>query len=248
MQESTPELNQSTLLSNLETSSTTTLMPQGVNKALLISGLIISFLLVGGIAYYFGTLHANKLTKNNPPSPATQPQVETNSPATTAASPLSNNPYANWLKYSDSQVGVTLKYPGDWTAKALPDWEFNIFLDDHVFQIPTATEFKTPIQVYLNQVMDTTTNKKRYAQSTVEEAATFYTTNFYGEGVKEKTLSINGHKAIQLSGTAGPGMFEGFSYEHTLIQLDNKVLVISLENNKKFEEIYSQIVASVEIE
>jgi hypothetical protein len=155
------------------------------------------------------------------------------------------DPTSNWKVFSDTKNGIEFKYPQDWYAKQMAGWTLILFLDNKDFVIPEATEFMTPIQVSITETMNTNTNVKSYPYKTIEEAAKFSKTNLFGENVSETdNLIIAGKKAIQLAGTAGPGMLDGLYFKITYIQLDNKVLTVSLNNIKNYETIYDQILST----
>lgn len=202
---------------------------------ILVIVILLGLIAVVSSAYLVGTKNTSSLQ----PTPSVSP-----------ISQLPTQETTNWKKYRDSTNGIEFKYPNNWFAEpstgTISLSESTVFLDDRSFQIPTATEFSTPIQVYLNQYTDTTTNQKKYSDTTVEDGANRLKTYLYGESVKEvSNLSIGGRKAIQLSGQAGPGMLEGQSFKHTLIQMDGRLLIVSLSNNDNFESIYNGILSTI---
>jgi len=195
--------------------------------------IIIAIFAAGG--YYLGS--SNLML----PQPIASPVTYT-SPQPVA----SVDPTAGWKTYTDEVNKITFKYPQNWYANPTSGTltQSQVFLDDHPFEIPTATEFATPIQIHFNQYADTTTNEKKYSESTIEESVKRYKTYVFGNDVKEaNNLVVGGLKAVQLSGT-GTGMLEGIYLKSTFIQLDNRVLVIDLYNNKNFEELYNQILST----
>lgn len=196
--------------------------------------LVILALVVGGYFAYQNVQLKKSATQNQPtPAPLVSPS---STPDATA----------NWKIFSDEQNGIEFKYPQTWDAEKMLGWTFNVFLDDRSFEIPTQpTEFMTLIGVAFNEFMNTETNIKSYAEKTVEEAATRLKTYFFGQDVTEKDgLTVDGHKAIQLDGILGPGMLEGQYFKYTLIQMDDKVLMVSLNINRDFERIYDQILTT----
>lgn len=146
---------------------------------------------------------------------------------------------ANWKVYTDSVDKIEFKYPQSWYAQpsggTVPLIQSQVFLDDHSFEIPSATEFSTPIQTFfaLSSETDINMSAKRLKETV------------YGTSVTETdNLVIGGNKAIQLSGVAGPGELQGMFFKNTLIQFGNKVLIVDL-NDKNFENIYDQILSTL---
>ncbi len=150
---------------------------------------------------------------------------------------------ANWKTYTNTESGVEFKYPQTWDAKQLIGWQLNVFLDDHPFEIPTATEFLTPILISLNEAQNTVTNQKYFQEKTIEEGIKRISYLFDQSSITVKNLTIDGKKAVQLSGITAPGMLGGQFYMTTLIQLDNKLLLISL-HDQKFQKTYDQILST----
>jgi hypothetical protein len=196
--------------------------------------IILAIIAIAGGAYYFGT--KNKTTPTSNPVASVQPSTN---PTTIV------DPTTNWKTFSDLASGVEFKYPNNWFVEKMKGWTLTVFLDDKSFVIPEASEFMTPIQVVLNEVGDTNTDTKRYSETTVGDAVKRFRENVFGEDVKETTgLNIDGHKATQLVGTAGPGMLDGQYFRVTFIQMDGKVLIVTLYNNKDFDVIYNQILST----
>ena len=63
------------------------------------------------------------------------------------------------------------------------------------------------------------------------------------KSVQVNSLTVSGNKSVQISGVFGPGMLEGHYFKDTLIQMDNKLLVVSL-SNKEFDHVYNQILST----
>lgn len=152
---------------------------------------------------------------------------------------------SRWKVYTDSQNGVNLKYPTDWYAQSSNGPESlsdsQVFLNNKPFQIQTETEFSTPIQVYFSKSIAQSAD----GSETIEAAAKWLKTYLYGSAVNQIELTIDGHKAIQLSGEAGEGMLQGQKFKHTLIQLDKKVLFVHLQDREDFAKIYDQILSTL---
>jgi len=154
------------------------------------------------------------------------------------------DPTASWKTYKDNKQGVEFKYPDNWyTALCEPD-TFCVFLDDKPIKIPEASEFITPIHVGFNEATNTVTNKKYFEEKTLEEGIERYKAIFDSKTVKVvEDLLVGGKEAAQVSGNSGPGMLEGEYFEYTLIQMDNKLLVIQLFG-EKYQNIYNQILST----
>jgi len=150
---------------------------------------------------------------------------------------------AGWKTYTNKENGIEFKYPPEWEAKALPGWTLNVFLESHPFEIPKATEFMTSIQVEFNEVMNTITNEKYFQEKTLEEGTKRIESLYDPKTMTRSDLVVGGKKAVQISGLWGPGMLEGRYFKETLIQMEDKLLIVSL-TNKEFEDIYNQILST----
>jgi hypothetical protein len=151
-----------------------------------------------------------------------------------------SDPTANWKTYTNTKEGVEFKYPETWTAKSLDGWALNVFLESRPFVIPEASEILTSISVGFNQAMDTTTNQKFYSEKTLAEGVIRIKELFTPESVKTQDLTVGGKQATQISGIWGPGMLEGRYFVYTLVQMDNRLLDITL-SNKDNEDIYQKM-------
>jgi len=171
---------------------------------------------------------------------AAEDQVVVNeTPAPTSSPDLT----AGWRTYINKENGIEFKYPPEWEAKALPGWTLNVFLESHPFEIPKATEFMTSIQVEFNEVMNTITNEKYFQEKTLEEGTKRIESLYDPKTMTRSDLVVGGKKAVQISGLWGPGMLEGRYFKETLIQMEDKLLIVSL-TNKEFEDIYNQILST----
>lgn len=151
---------------------------------------------------------------------------------------------ANWKTYIDKENGVEFRYPQPWDAQQLTGWKLNVFLDDHPFAIPTATEFLSPIQISFNEVQNTATNQKYFQEKTLEEGVNRFKTLFNPTSLTITSLTIDDKNAFKLSGITAPGMLEGRYEITTIVQLDNKLLLVSL-NDQKFQKTYNQILSTI---
>lgn len=202
---------------------------------------IIILLLIGiGVLGYFGyqyfkpTIQLTGLPANTSP-----PASPTSLPETPP-----EDPTANWKIFSDTKNGIQFKYPQTWTAKQMPAWALVVFLESHPFEIPEASEILTTIQVSFNEAMNTITNQKFYEEKTLEEGITRISDLFNPSDVKiVRNLKIGGKNAAQISGTLAPGMLQGEFFEYTIIQMDNRLLFVSLHGHDQ-QEIYNQILAT----
>jgi hypothetical protein len=169
------------------------------------------------------------------PTPAPPTQIPTPTPTT--------DPIANWKIYTDENTHIQFKYPPNWYAQKYTDSTFTVFLEDKPFQIIKGTEFMTSIIVGLNEVENTITGQRFYAEKTLEEGIERFKGLFDPKTVQITELTIAGKKAAKLSGLLGPGMLEGEYFVSTLIQLKDKLLGVTL-TKKSYEDVYNQILST----
>lgn len=212
------------------------------NKPVLIVLLVVGLVVLSSLATYFILKSQSK-----PQAPVSSPstiQPSSTQPSTVIPSPSSPvDPTAGWKTYEDKAAGVSFKYPSDWYAKALSG-TFSVFLENRPFEIASATEFLTSIQVGFNEAVNTVTNKKFIQEKTLEEGLERYKQLYDQNSVKIENTTVGGKRAAQISGEL-VGMFQGEYAENTLVQLDNKLLHVFLAPNKKeFKNIYDQILST----
>ena len=150
---------------------------------------------------------------------------------------------ANWKTYTDENIQIQFEYPSSWYAQKYTDETFNVFLEDEPFQIIKGTEFMTSIQIHLNEAQNTVTGQKFIVEKTLKEGVERLKENFDPKTVQVNELTIDGKKAMKISGLFGPGMFEGKYFIETLIQLDDKLLNVAL-TNKNYVDVYNQILST----
>ncbi|MDO8657274.1 MAG: hypothetical protein Q7K55_00935 [Candidatus Levybacteria bacterium] len=237
--------------------------PGGKSKLpMMLIGFFILLIILGSSAYYY--LEVNKTSENKAcpdiaricsdsstakPGPNCQQSCPEDSLSLTLTQkPITDetaNPDSigvNWKTYTDSKDGIVFKYPSNWYTQPNPVGIL-VFLDNHPFEIPGGTEFMTPIQIGFNEAENTTTNEKFFIEKTLDEGEKRILSLYDSKSVQVKNLTISGKKSVQISGVFGPGMLEGHYFKYTLIQMDNKLLVVSL-NNKEFDHIYNQILST----
>lgn len=148
---------------------------------------------------------------------------------------------SDWQTFTSTEQGIEFKYPSDWTAKQNEEWTFLLFLNYKPFELPTlgTDAFNTTISISYNEVRDTANGELRFENSDLENEINAFT----APDLKKENLMIGGKKAVKLTGTAGPGPAEGNQFVVTLVQLNGKVLTISL-SDKNYEKIYDQILST----
>lgn len=149
---------------------------------------------------------------------------------------------ANWKTYKDNQTGIEFKYPETWYLQRLPNWTFEVFLDDHQFTVPANTTFKPTILISFNEVENTVTNQKYFREETLAEEVKRITNLFDPSTVKIKDIMVGGKQAKQISGINGPGIGVGEYTSWTLVQMDKKILEIY--SNKESESLANQILST----
>ncbi len=170
--------------------------------------------------------------------------VPTVEPTPTPSPTLTPDPTESWQDYKDEKVGIEFKYPDSWYASAYTPLTFSVFLENKPIKIPEASEFLTSIQVGFNEATNTTTNEKFYQEKTLAEGVKRYKELFDIKTVKiVENLFVGGKKAIQISGSLGPGMLEGSYFKYTLVQMDDHLLIVSLYKDEN-QEIYNQILST----
>jgi len=200
---------------------------------LLLLVVLVVLLLVSGGVYFLGQQSQLK------PVPLS---------ASPAASPVSQvDEMVDWNVYKDDKEGIKFKYPKDWYSSPYSQSTFSVFLNAVPVKIPEATEFITPIHVGYNEVTNTVTNVRSYSESTLVDGIKRYKQLFDPSNISvEENLTVGGRNSAQLSGKLDPnGMLGGEYFKYTLIQMDNKLLVVQLSGDK-YKEIYDQILSTFE--
>lgn len=158
---------------------------------------------------------------------------------TPTATPASNAT-ATWKTYTSSKVGVEFKYPPTWTAKFDPNWALTVFLDNHPFEIiPQSEPPSTSISIAFNEQGNI--GERSFRETTLAQGQQNIEKLFDQNTIRIKLLTIGGKDAVQITGQ-GTGMLSGY-LEYTLIQMDNKLLIIELKN-QNFENIYQQLLST----
>ena len=209
------------------------------SKLLLISGGVLLIVLVGFGGFFLGKILSQPKTSPSSisqlsPTPAPPTQIPTPTPTT--------DPTANWKTYTDENTHIQFKYPPNWYAQKNINSTFTVFLEDKPFQIIKG-EFMTSIIIGLNELENTASGQKLYAEKTLEEGVERFKGLFDPKTVQITELTIAGKKAAKLSGLLGPGMLEGEYFVSTLIQLKDKLLVVTL-TKKSYEDVYNQILST----
>jgi hypothetical protein len=196
---------------------------------LIITGIILLLAVLLSGTYILG--------KNQNLNPKPVSKTIQNPTATATPTP---DPTANWETYTNSKVGVKFKYPAAWTAKSDPNWTLTVFLDDHPFEIDTQSEPpSTSITVAFNEQGDL--GERTFREKTLAEGQQNIEKLFDQTTIKVKQLTIGGKNATQITGQ-GTGMLSGY-LEYTLIQMDNKLLMVELKN-QNFENIYQELLST----
>lgn len=100
----------------------------GVKKSPLVPFLISTIVILLGAGGFFAFQYFNSSPTPPTPSPnLSQTPSPTTTPITTPAP--TENPYSDWLSYTDDQLGLTFKYP--------PTWDFH-YLDNSAPSIMVA--------------------------------------------------------------------------------------------------------------
>jgi hypothetical protein len=150
-------------------------------------------------------------------------------------------PTATWKTYTNSKVGVEFKYPPTWTAKFDPNWALAVFLDNHPFEIiPQSEPPSTSISIAFNEQGNI--GERSFRETTLAQGQQNIEKLFDQNTIRNKLLTIGGKDAVQITGQ-GTGMLSGY-LEYTLIQMDNKLLIIELKN-QNFENIYQQLLSTL---
>jgi len=185
--------------------------------------------------YWYGSQ-----TASEEKSPSNQEEA-TSQPQEVSVSPTHDtNPTARWKIYKDEKNGIEFRYPSNWYAQRLPEWTFDVYLENHPFEIPKETEFMTSIQIGLNEARKMSTGERYFREKTLAEGIKNIKALYDPETVKVNNLTVGGKKAVQISGVLGPGMFEGRYFIQTFIQMNDCLLEVSL-TKREFKDIYDQI-------
>jgi len=206
-------------------------------KSLPISKLTLLLLIVTFIVTT-GALAVFIYSKLNPVEEKTV--NETPTPPSKAAEA---DPTADWIIFKDETSGIQFKYPKSWTAKQDEGWTLSVFLEDKPFEIPKSAGFLSSIEVRFNEAKNTVTNKLFYQEDTLSEGRKRIEELFDSKTIKITSLNVGGREVVQISGSAGPGPLQDKYLKYTLVQLDNRLLVISL-SNQTYEEIHDQILST----
>lgn len=205
----------------------------------------VLLVLVGIFGGYF-VMSQTKQSQTPAASPTpTTPQDQTGNPNLSPGQPkVTENPKTvDWKTYKDIQEGIEFKYPSTWTAKDINRETLSVFLEDRPFEFCDACEFMTSIQVTYNWYKNTETDELFYSEKTLDEGQKRILELGDPESVKIEKLKIGGKDAVKISGINGPGPLQGREFIYTLVQMDNRLLVINL-SNIKHSNVYNNMLST----
>lgn len=166
--------------------------------------------------------------------------VEPTTEPTTTASSMTVDPTSNWQTYTNQKYGFSFKYPLDWIVTTSPTTgeEYNIIVDK---KSNKSEQGFVPFQISINMTQD---QGGQVILTNLSEAKTYFLKNFDPSSVKTNNISLDGKQGIVLTGLMiGPGPGEGQFISYTLIELNNRVLVMQL-GNKSYQGSFDQILST----
>lgn len=215
-----------------------------MNSKWLKIGVVVIVLLIFGAGTYLLGKTSNKTQEATAivsPAPTSRP-IQTINP--TSSPTLPPDATANWKEFNDQETGISFKYPINWEISKLKDWAFSVLLEDSQIGLPNgASDAFTSISMNFNEEKDTTTGKSNYPETTIDQYVEKTIKGLDLKSVTKDAVLVGGKKAIRLTGIVGPGPYEGTKSTSTIIQLDNKILIVGL-NNEKYKDIYDQILST----
>ena len=213
--------------------------PNSNKKMFMIVGIVVAMVLLVLLVYivksvFFVEIHDDNWNVNPTPTPEALMEDKM------------TDEMSDWQTHTSSSEGISFKFPKDWYASEYELATYSIFLEDSPIVITEATEFSTSINVGYNEALNTVTNERFFEEETLEEAITRLSSLFDPNTLEiNRNMTIDGKVAARVSGNWGPGLFEGDFFVYTLVQLDGKVLVISLHGSEHLS-IYDQILSTIE--
>lgn len=211
----------------------------------LIIGILIGLLTAGGLfgAYYLGTSKNNTSSQMeliNNPKVNSQPQINPSPTQGFSQTGITSNSdeTVGWRTFTESSIGLTFKYPSNWRVAKSPGLPLYITGTP----LPENESGFTPLQISLDSARD---DQGKYLHfDTIQQAKKYYLKDFGSDVSIIDNLLIGNKPAVSIEGTVsweGPGYGEFLQW--TLIQLDNKVVVVSL-GKKDIQNTFNQILST----
>lgn len=241
------ELNQTNNSSNQSTSNSVPEIEQPKQNnflVILLSVLLfISVTIAGFFAYQTQKLVAElRIVKDEvriTPTATTEP-VATESIEVDPIADSSRAETMDWQTYTNQKYGFSFKYPLDWIVTASPTTgdEYNIVVDK---KSNKSEQGFVPFQISVNMTQN---QDGKVILTTLSEAKNYFLENFDSSSVKTNNIALDNKPGVVLTGVmAGPGPGEGQFISYTLIQLNNRVLVMQL-GNESYQGSFDQILST----
>ena len=166
--------------------------------------------------------------------------IPTTEPVATSSAVATADPTSSWQTYTNQKYGFSFKYPLDWIVTPSPTTgeEFNIIVDK---KSNKSEQGFVPFQISINMTQD---QEGQVILTNLSEAKTYFLKNFDTSTVKTDNITLGGKSGIVLTGVMpGPGPGEGQFISYTLIELNNRILVLQL-GNRSYQGSFDQILAT----
>lgn len=136
---------------------------------------------------------------------------------------------SSWKTYTDNTLGLSFKYPINWTAIKSPGSVLYIIINPNLEE-PEApnSEVGTPaITLTVDSARDQ--NGNYIHLDTIQQAKESYIKGLNNDVIEKNNITIGGKPAITLEGTStAVGQGNNMFIQYIFIQLENKVLVIQI--------------------
>lgn len=209
--------------------------PSGVGKksgvVFWIAVILFALSMLALIAYFIGAYKEGRVNFGKKPTLTPIATIEPTLNPTTSTP----DPTADWKTYTEQSIGLSFKYPNDWTTEKTSGSTLIILIS------PNLEEERglAPMQISIDSATDANGNVHF---DKVQQAKEHYLKSLENNAISEESL-VSEKPSITIEGKLlGPGPNAGSFVIFTLVQLEQKVLVVQLGDESirnSFDQILS---------